>query len=75
MNPLVHTMEARFHGAANAAALRALHAKGDINGLLDYALLLAEQEASQKSQIKWLVREAALALKSCHWHSTAGNTY
>lgn len=58
MNPLVHTMEAQFHGAANASALRALHAKGDINGLLEYALLLAEQEASQRSQIKWLVKEA-----------------
>jgi len=51
-------MEAQFHGAANASALRALHAKGDWNGLLEYALLLAELEASQKSQIRWLVREA-----------------
>jgi len=58
MNPLIHTMEAQFHGAANASALRALHAKGDWNGLLEYALLLAELEASQKSQIRWLVREA-----------------
>ena len=58
MNPLVHTMEAQFHGAANASALRALHANGDWNGLLEYALLLAELEASQKSQIRWLVREA-----------------
>ena len=58
MNPLVHTMEAQFHGAANASALRALHAKGDWNGLLEYALLLADLEASQKSQIRWLVREA-----------------
>jgi len=58
MNPLVHTIEAQFHGAANASALRALHAKGDWNGLLEYALLLAELEASQKSQIRWLAREA-----------------
>lgn len=58
MNPLVHTMEARFHGAANASALKALHAKGDWNGLLEYALLLAESEASQKSQIRWLAIEA-----------------
>lgn len=68
MNPLVHTMEAQFHGAANASALRALHAKGDINGLLEYALLLAEQEASQRSQIKWLVKEAinhAMPALSC----------
>ena len=59
-NPLVHTMEAQFHGAANASALRALHAKGDWNGLLEYALLLAELEASQMSQIRWLMREALL---------------
>jgi hypothetical protein len=58
MNPLVHTMEARFHGAANASALRRLHKSGDLNGLLEYALLLAESEASQRSQIHWLVREA-----------------
>jgi hypothetical protein len=58
MNPLVHTMEARFHGAANASALRRLHKSGDLNGLLEYALLLAELEASQRSQIHWLVREA-----------------
>jgi Ni,Fe-hydrogenase I small subunit len=31
---------------------------GDLNGLLEYALLLAELEASQRSQIHWLVREA-----------------
>jgi hypothetical protein len=29
-----------------------------MNGLLEYALLLAESEASQRSQIHWLVREA-----------------
>lgn len=61
MNPLVHTMEAQFHAAANAAALRALHAAADWNGLLEYALLLAEQEASQRSQINWLVQEASAA--------------
>ena len=71
MNPLVHTMEAQFHGAANASALRELHRRGDLNGLLEYALLLAESEASQKSQIKWL---AAEAMKSCSiqdWHLAA----
>jgi len=59
MNPLVHTMESQFHGAANASALRALHQRGDFNGLLEYALLLAESEASQRSQIHWLVLEAS----------------
>jgi hypothetical protein len=51
-------MEAQFHGAANASALRALHQRGDWNGLLEYALLLAELEASQRSQIQWLAKEA-----------------
>ncbi len=59
MNPLVHTIEAQFHGAANAQVLRELHERGDFNAVLEYALLLAEQEASQRSQINWLVREAA----------------
>lgn len=58
MNPLVHTMEAQFHGAANAAALRRFHQAQDWNALLEYALLLAESEASQKSQIRWLAGEA-----------------
>jgi hypothetical protein len=71
MNELVHTMEAQFHGAANATALRELHRKGDLNGLLEYALLLAESEASQRSQIKWLAGEA---IRSCgieQWHMDA----
>lgn len=71
MNPLVHTMEAQFHGASNMAALRALHKKGDINGLLEYALLLAEQEASQRSQINWLVRESMRSCSVEPWHLAA----
>jgi hypothetical protein len=73
MNPLVHTMEAQFHGAANAARLRALHDAADWSGLLEYALLLAEQEASQRSQIHWLVQEASTALRSGleQWHLDA----
>jgi hypothetical protein len=58
-NPLVHSIEAQFHGAANASMLRQLHADGQYTTLLEYALLLAEQEASQRSQIQWLIREAA----------------
>jgi hypothetical protein len=69
MNPLVHTMEAEFHGASNIAALRALHKKGDINGLLEYALLLADQEASQRSQIQWLIKEVTLSQRGIEqWH-------
>ena len=58
-NPLVQSIEAQFHGAANASMLRQLHADGQYTALLEYALLLAEQEASQRSQIQWLIREAA----------------
>lgn len=71
MNPLVHTIEAQFHGAANATALRALHEQRDWNGLLEYALLLAEQEASQRSQIHWLVREAMRSCSIEPWHLAA----
>lgn len=71
MNPLVHTMEAQFHGAANANTLRQLHAAKDYNALLEYALLLAEQEASQRSQIKWLTAEAARSCSIQDWHLAA----
>lgn len=66
-------MEAQFHGAANAAQLRALHAAADWAGLLEYALLLAEQEASQRSQIHWLAQEASRTLRSGleQWHLDA----
>ena len=64
-------MEAQFHGAANASALRALHARGDWNGLLEYALLLAEQEASQRSQIHWLAQEAMRSCSVQDWHLAA----
>jgi hypothetical protein len=73
MRPLVHTIEAQFHGAANANMLRQLHAAKDYNALLEYALLLAEQEASQRSQIKWLVSEAMRSCSVEPWHLAAAN--
>jgi hypothetical protein len=73
MRPLVHTIEAQFHGAANAQVLRELHERGDWNGLLEYALLLAEQEASQRSQIKWLAGEAMRSCSVEPWHLAAAN--
>ena len=73
MRPLVHTIEAQFHGAANAQVLRELHERGDWNGLLEYALLLAEQEASQRSQIKWLAGEAMGSCSVEPWHLAAAN--
>lgn len=71
MNPLVHTMEAQFHGAANANMLRQLHAAKDWNALLEYGLLLAEAEASQRSQIKWLMGEAMRSCSIQDWHLAA----
>jgi hypothetical protein len=71
MDPLIHTMEAQFHGAANASMLRQLHAAKDWNALLEYALLLAEQEASQRSQIKWLAAEAMRSCSVQDWHLAA----
>jgi len=66
-------MEAQFHGAANANMLRQLHAVKDWAGLLEYALLLAEQEASQRSQIHWLAQEASASLRTGlkQWHLDA----
>lgn len=61
-------MEAQFHGVANATALRQLHANQDWNGLLEYALLLADAEASQHSQIKWLMGEIMLSRGIQEWH-------
>lgn len=71
MNPFVHTVEAQFHGAANASALRQLHANQDWNALLEYALLLAELEAGQRSQIKWLISEIASSNGIQQWHLDA----
>lgn len=71
MNPLVHTVEAQFHGAANANMLRQLHAAKDWNALLEYGLLLAESEASQRSQIKWLITEAMRSSSIEPWHLAA----
>lgn len=66
-------MEAQFHGAANANVLRQLHAAKDYNTLLKYALLLADLEASQRSQIQWLVREAMQSCSIKPWHLAAAN--
>ena len=71
MQPLVHTVEAQFHGAANANMLRQLHAAKDWNALLEYGLLLAESEASQRSQIKWLIGETMRSGSVEQWHLAA----
>ena len=71
MQPLVHTVEAQFHGAANANMLRQLHAAKDWNALLEYGLLLAESEASQRSQIRWLIGETMRSGSVEPWHLAA----
>lgn len=58
MNPLKARLEDEFHAQANKAHLRALHAARDLNGLLEYALLLAEQEAMGRTKVHWLAGEA-----------------
>jgi hypothetical protein len=58
MNPLVARLEDEFHAQANKAHLRALHGARDLNGLLEYALLLAEMEAMGRTKVHWLAREA-----------------
>ena len=55
---LEYRLEDQFHAASNAAHLRRLHAAGDLNGLLEYALLLADAEATGRSKIRWLIGEA-----------------
>jgi len=58
MNSLTTRLEDEFHGQSNKASLKALHAAGDWNGLLEYALLLAELEATGRTKVHWLAREA-----------------
>ncbi len=72
-NPLVRTMEDDFHCAANSQVLKDLHRRKDWNGLLEYALLLAETETAQRAQIRWLAKEAADAMAAGlqQWHLDA----
>lgn len=69
MNPLVPRLEDEFHAQANRNHLRALHAARDLNGLLEYALLLVEQEAAGRMKVNWLAKEAAhrpAPVEQCH---------
>lgn len=69
MHPLVPRLEDEFHAQANRSHLRALHAARDLNGLLEYALLLVEQEAMGRTKIHWLAGEAMrqpAPVEQCH---------
>ena len=58
MNPLVSRLEDKFHKETNERHLRALHAARDLNGLLEYALLLVELESAGRTKVHWLAGEA-----------------
>lgn len=57
MNPLHYRQEDRFQEELNSRRLKELHKAGDINGLLDFALLLNHQVSSANSKIHWLMKE------------------
>jgi hypothetical protein len=61
MNPLTTRLEDEFHKASNQARLRELHAAKDWNGLLEYALLLAELETMERTKASWFAKEAMSA--------------
>lgn len=61
MNLLTTRLEDEFHKASNKARLRELHAAGDWNGLLEYALLLAELETQERTKSAWFAKEAMSA--------------
>ena len=69
MNPLVPRLEDEFHALANQRHLRELHPARDWNGLLEYALLLAEAEAAGRTKVHWFHQEAMrqpAPVEQCH---------
>jgi hypothetical protein len=61
MEPLTTRLEDAYRSRRNEASLRGLHAAGDWNGLLEYALLLAELEAHGRIKVDWMARDAMKA--------------
>ena len=61
MNLLATRLEDEFHKASNQARLKQLHAAGDWNGLLEYALLLTELETQARTTAAWFAKEAMSA--------------
>lgn len=62
MEPLEYRLEDQFIAAGHQTVLRELHERGDINGLLEYALLLAVMDGTSRSKIAWLAKEALAAV-------------
>jgi hypothetical protein len=65
MRPLVHTIEAQFHGAANAQVLRELHERGDWNDCWNmHCCWLSKKPASDRRLSGWLARRCVHAALS-----------
>jgi hypothetical protein len=59
--PLEATLSDKFREEGDARALRELAAKKDINGLLDFALLLNSLNTMETAKCRWAVSEAVSA--------------
>lgn len=62
MEPLERTLETELSEEGNARWLRSCHQLGDINGLLDAALMLNVLYHQERTKTSWLARQAAGAL-------------
>jgi len=57
-------LEDELRMIGNATRLKELHRVGDINGLLDFALLLNYETSLNNSRACWAIEQAAIASKS-----------
>ena len=64
MEPLERTLETELSEEGNARWLRSCYQLGDINGLLDAALMLNVLYHQERTKTKWLARQAAGALRT-----------
>ena len=62
-------LETTFRAETQRVRLRELHAQGDMNGLLEYALLLVELVSMGETKVQWLVKDSlqqAAPVEQCH---------
>lgn len=64
MKPPVYRVEDQFIAEGHKRCLREMHNRGDHNGVLEYAVLLADQDATSRSKIAWLMKEVLSVLPS-----------
>lgn len=57
-------LEDELRQVSNDSRLRELHRAGDINGLLDFALLLSYETCLNNSKAFFAIEQAAIASKS-----------